>query len=592
MAVPRSWTDLFRSDATLPVILIAAVVQGWLLYLLHVSIEHQRWPADHPGLLSGCYALAIFVPLTVQLLAQHLKRPVTWTVIGALGAFYFLVAWHFGRWVLIDRDPRVPDVDEWFALAFVLGVLWLLVMPFVQARLVDERWQPRYERLFATAWNNKFLLAEAVAFSGLFWLLLFLWAQLFRMIGIDFFKELFEQPVFAYPVTSLTFGVALHLIGSLDRLTQVLLEQVLNVLKWLAIVAGLILACFTVALLTKLPGMIVSGERAIAAAWLLWLVAVTVLLVNAAYRDGSNEHPYPRRLAIALRCVIPLTIVIALTALYALWLRIDEYGFTVSRVWACVVAGAALIYAVGYALACRRADRWMRGIATVNIVAALYLIVAIALALTPVLSPYRIAASSQFARALADTGGSQPREQGGPLQYLRFDAGRYGLHRLEELSRIEDHPRAAALRRQASTLLARKERDHRPLADSEALLAAMVREPNGAIIEPALLNLIRQEIEAPANAWRFVRGDAPIAGFFVDLNSDGSREFVLLRGDFAVAFESAAGDWSRVESMIAQGVENARPDLQISAGNFSTDAPRWRDLIVGGHRYRMPLAAD
>lgn len=37
------------------------------------------------------------------------------------------------------------------------------------------------------------------------------------MLGIRFFKELFQEPIFVYPVTSLTFGIALYLIGSLDR---------------------------------------------------------------------------------------------------------------------------------------------------------------------------------------------------------------------------------------------------------------------------------------------------------------------------------------------------------------------------------------
>ncbi len=588
MTAPTSWRKLFQDNSTLPVILVAAVVQGWVLYWLHVSIENDRWPATRLGVLAALYALAVFVPLTVQRLAQDVNRAVTWCVIGVIAILYALVAWHCGRWVTGDLDLRSAGVDEWFALAFTLGVLWLLVMPFVQARLADGRWRPQYERLFSTAWNNKFVLAEAVAFVGLFWLLLFLWAQLFRMIGIAFFKELFAEPVFVYPVTALAFGIALHLIGSLERLTHVLLEQVLNVLKWLAIVAGLILAFFTAALLTKLPGMIASGERAIAAAWLLWLVAVTVLLVNAAYRDGSNDAPYPRGLGIALRCVIPLTIVISLTALYALWLRIDEYGFTASRVWACVVAGAAVIYSIGYGLACWRGERWMQGIATVNIAAALYLIVTIALALTPVLSPQRIAANSQFARALANAG-SPPKQCCEPMHYLRFDAGEYGVRRLQELSRIEDHPHADALRRQATALLARKERYVRAPVDADALLASMIREPNGPAIEPGLMDLLRQEMrEGSANAWRFSVGTAAIAGMFIDLNDDGHQEFVLVRGGQAVVFTRESDRWSLVGPMIARHAENAAPDERIAAGDFSAAPAPWRDLVVGGRRYRIP----
>src|SRR5690606_24289886 len=143
------------------------------------------------------------------------------------------------------------------------------------------------------------------------------------------------------------------LIGSIERLTSIVLDHMLNVLKWLALIAGLILTLFTIALVAKLPGMLESGERIIGAGWLLWLVAVTVLLVNAAYRDGSAERPYPRPIALALRFVIPLIVIIALTAVYALYLRIREYGFTVERVWACIVAAAAVLYSIGYALAAK-----------------------------------------------------------------------------------------------------------------------------------------------------------------------------------------------------------------------------------------------
>lgn len=65
---------------------------------------------------------------------------------------------------------------------------------------------------------------------------------MFSLLYIRFFEKLFKMPIFIYPVTALTFGFALYMIGSLTRLVGVVLEQLLNVLKWLAVIAGLILA--------------------------------------------------------------------------------------------------------------------------------------------------------------------------------------------------------------------------------------------------------------------------------------------------------------------------------------------------------------
>ncbi len=314
---------LWSGERGLPVILLAAVVQGWALYGLHESIVASRWPATDPPLLLALYAAALFVPLTLQFLAEHVRQRATWIFLACLGVALFYFGWHTGT-VLDEPTRRFLDSGECIPFAFALAVLWLIALPFAQARLSEGRWRARYELLFSTAWTNKLALAEALLFTGLFWLLLFLWQELFDLLGISFFEELFEEPMFVYPVTSIVFGIALHLIGSIDRLTNVVLEQLLNVLKWLALIAGLILALFTLALVAKLPGMLESGERIISAAWLLWLVAVTVLLVNAAYRDGSIERPYPAAIAFGLRLVIPLIVVIALTAAYALYVRIQQ----------------------------------------------------------------------------------------------------------------------------------------------------------------------------------------------------------------------------------------------------------------------------
>jgi hypothetical protein len=156
----------------------------------------------------------------------------------------------------------------------LFGVLWLLVLPFAQSRLTTGHWASDYRALFTHAWHNKLMLAEAALFTGLFWLLLFLWQMLFHLLKIDFFRELFEEPIFIYPVTALTFGCAMHLIGSITQLTSVVLEQLLNVLKWLATIAAAILTLFTVALVLNLPGLLFTGQKVIDATWLLWLVAV------------------------------------------------------------------------------------------------------------------------------------------------------------------------------------------------------------------------------------------------------------------------------------------------------------------------------
>lgn len=580
----------------LPVVLLAAIVQGWALYGLHHAIKTPHWPATQPEWLLALYAIAALLPLTVQLLAEHVRQRAMWLIAGTMALLFCYFGWHHGAHVMDRSAERFVESGEWFPLLFVLGVLWLLLLPFIQFRLSEGHWRARYQSLFATAWRNKLTLAEAALFTGLFWLLLFLWMELFRMLGISFFKELFEEPIFVYPVTSLTFGVALYLIGSLERLTSVVLQQILNVLKWLAIVAGLILALFTMALAFKLPAMVASGNRAISAAWLLWLVAVTVLLVNAAYRDGSVDRPYPKWLAFALRCVIPLTVVIGLTALYALYVRVSSYGFTVERVWACIVAAAACIYAAGYAYAATRKGPWMAGIERINIATALFLIVVISLALTPVLSPYRITANSQFGLAQAASAPQASESRYGapnadtPFYALRFDAGSYGRQRLRELSQLQNHPRAAQIRAEATAMLARRSPWEPPLPiDAEKQLAALVIYPADRSIEPQLRERLLADLQDAELARHFVP-DANVCGcgVFADLDADGVDEFVLILASNAYAYRSSEGAWRRVGTLSpSESLSNAKAIAELQAGNVQVVTPKWRELRIGSNTLRM-----
>lgn len=582
---------------SLPFILIVAVLQGWSLYGLHHAIVERHWPATQPGWLLAFYGLALFVPVTLQLLAGFMRRRDMWLIVALLGVAYCYFGWHHGAAVLLPRqDDRLGNEGGLFALGIEACVLWLMVLPFLQARLQAGRWNAHYPTLFSCAWHNTLVLAEAALFTGLFWLLLGLWAALFHMLGIDFFRELFREPIFIYPVTALTFGIALHLIGSIDRLTSVVLEQVLNVLKWLAIVAGLILTLFTLALVFKLPGLIATGQRAIGAAWLLWLVAVIVLLFNAAYRDGSVARPYPPVIAQMLRWIVPLTVIVALTAVYALIVRTQHYGLSVERVWAFVVAGAALIYAVGYSVSVFDRNGWLPRIARINVIAALALIAVIAAALTPVLSPYRLAANSQFRRAQLPL---QPpaedeapryrnRWQSTPFDYLRFDAGRYGLERLQALAALESGPDAARISKAARSALEAQHRGESiaPI-DPDAFVLGVRLFPEGRSMDTGLQDALKQIAQTRGEGFAMV--DSGVAGVFVDLDDDGVEEFIMLNQYGGVTLSLRKDRWEKVGRFYGGYDDAAWKSLlrEFESGRFEAVAPQWKDLQIGGRRVRV-----
>lgn len=450
-------------QAALVPILIAALIQGASLYALQHAIQVHAWPATQLEWLLALYGIALFCPVTVELLVEHRRRRAFWVLLVLLGVVIFYFGWHHGKEVIDPHHRNVAASGVFFALPFVVTVWWLQVLPFLQNRLSAGRWTMDYRLLFMHAWRNIITLSEAALFTGLFWAILGLWMSLFHMIGIDFFRHLFTKAAFAYPVTSIVFASALLLIGSIDRFVSAVLEQLLNVLKWLAPLAGLLLALFTLALAARLPGLIATGSRAIGAAWLLWLVAVVVLLVNAAYRDGTIEYPYPAWLARALRFCVPLTVIISLTALYALGVRTAHYGLSVERVWAFIVAGAGLMYSLGYALAAFRTGPWLHDIARANVVVALVMLVAIAAALTPLISPYRLAAASQSKLILEGRYGTATTATGlSPFRYLALNAGQYGRRRLQQLAQLTGGANAKEIRDLAREALAQRPRGRFP----------------------------------------------------------------------------------------------------------------------------------
>lgn len=577
----------------LPPILIAALIQGSSLYGLQRAIETHAWPATHMGWLLGLYGVALFSPVSFELLVDHRRRRAFWVLLALLTLVIFYFGWHHGSAVVDPHGNRFGASREFFALPFGVAVWWLHVLPFLQNRLSADHWTMDYRLLFTHAWRNIITVSEGILFASLFWLILWLWMSLFHMIGIDFFRHLFTRAIFAYPITSIVFGCALYLIGSIDRFVSAVLEQLLNVLKWLAPVAALLLALFTIALVVRLPGLLATGSRAIGAAWLLWLVAVVVLFVNAAYRDGTVERPYPGWMAHALRFCVPLTVIISFTAVYALIVRTAHYGLTVERVWAFIVAGAAVLYSIGYAGAALRPAPWLHAMARVNVVVALVLLAAIAGALTPLISPYRLAAGSQFKLILEGRYTTATTTAPGitPFRYLAFNAGRYGRRRLQELAQLRGRADAQGIRELAEQALAQKTPGEIPtVRDAGALVAGLSIYPAGRKLDPDLAKLLVTNWGKPqAGMYIAPTSDDAMAGVFVDLDGDGVDEFVLLMAGGGPAYAHLATGWQYIGRLSPDGSFSSWQTLvpELTRGHITAITPRWKELSVGPHRFRI-----
>src|SRR3989442_14221642 len=104
-------------------ILVIAVVQGWLLYGLHYSLEHRTWPAKETSWLFAFYAIALFVPVALEIFAARLPQRLTRALAGAIAPVAGASVAETGSDVAVAIPDRI-SLPLVFALYGPLVVAW------------------------------------------------------------------------------------------------------------------------------------------------------------------------------------------------------------------------------------------------------------------------------------------------------------------------------------------------------------------------------------------------------------------------------------------------------------------------------------
>ncbi|MFN7237543.1 MAG: DUF4153 domain-containing protein [Brevundimonas sp.] len=556
--MPESASD--RRDIILARLAIG-LVQGLALYgLMRATEGEASWSRLNPDLFAPAVLVALFLPAVLLSGVGKLRLPVYLAWSGVAAALLALLAWHdVARQAGVTREATFP--------VFVFGAAALfiahhLVVPADRARHLIASF-PAY---FDAAWMSGVQMVLSLAFAGAFWLLLFLGAELFRVIGLTFLSELMRQGWFALPATGLAFAAAVELTDVRDGLIRGVRTVALTLLSWLLLVLTGLVAAFLIALpFTGLEGLWSTGR---ATSLVLAAAAILIVLINAAYQDGQTAPPRVLQLAARVAAVL-LTPMILLGA-WGLYLRTGQYGLTPDRIiaLACVIVGAA--HAVGYGYAAvstlRRETRWMQPLERTNLAGAVLALITILALFTPVADPARLAVADQVGRL--ESGRTAPDRF--DYAFLRFDSGRVGMAALQRLARSSD-PRIAE-----------------PATAAVALAAPVPPSPAGATprFEPATAGA-----SIPDGLAQPVLADDPRygcqdAGACVvlgrDLDGDGRDEALIATADIIYLMtRSDAADW-RQAGMLFKPC-NAAPDLDLRdtlrRGELALDtAPRWPTL--------------
>jgi hypothetical protein len=370
-------------------------------------------------------ATAFTLVATIAFLLTVELRRWTWSVGFAVGwgAVIALVGWFTAQYNLNGEIMEFP---------FLSGILAVLIAaPLFQTIRDEGAWRFPYARLHRHAWTDAVIGAASLAFTGITFLLAWLIASLFDVIGIDAIKELLQEEWFGWMLAGFAFGGALGLLRERDALVATLQKLVMVVLSVLAPVLAVALAAFLLSLpFTGLNGLWESDIPA--TPMLLISGAGAILLVNAVIGDGRDERSaniWLRWAALVLvLCVLPLAILAALS----MGERINQYGWTPERIWGVVAVAVAIAYGLAAWWAVfkgrRDFDDPLRPLQTGLAIGLCGLALFLAL---PIVDFGSISARSQLARL--ESGRVKAEEF--DWTAMAFDFGKAGRNRLTEIAK-------------------------------------------------------------------------------------------------------------------------------------------------------------
>ncbi|UTH74926.1 DUF4153 domain-containing protein [Chromobacterium sp. IIBBL 290-4] len=551
-----------------------ALLQGGALYTLFLAATHQVWPAGHPLLFSPLFLISALLPILAQ---AGLNLPSKGRLLGWLAALAAVLAvigahdhWRVGAPLVQMPQDNLPAPLSILGASLFLLIAW----PLIQAKESERRWLAPYAVYFDGAWKFALQLLFSSLFVGVFWLVLLVGAWLFYLVKIDYLFQLFTQPWFALPASSLALAAGLHLTDVRPGIIRGIRSLALTLLSCLLPLLTLLIGAF----LAQLPftGLQNLWKTGYAATLLLSSAGLLIFLLNSAYQDGAGERPKRVQL-ISMRLACLLLSPLSGLAAYALALRIVQHGWTPGRVLAVAGSLICICYALGYGWAALRRSQRLEGLAFVNIATAWLTLFLLAALLSPLADPVQISVASQMARLQAGRVAPDRFD----FDFLRSQGMRYGH---EALLKLQSDANPIIRRKAGDALgLPRPSAPARPLAQS-------IRA-KGETALPASFLAQNWSIQAEHNADYpacLRDGSENCIAFSGTFSGSGKQEVLLVEeasSNITLYRQDKPGQWTLAARY------SPPPNCQLPADGIQADRiralpPTLPDLEISGLRLR------
>lgn len=562
-------------------VVLIAVIQSVLLLIAQRATEDDGWLAQTPLRLTLWYSLSLSVPTMLMLLINDVRRLVPWAFGLGLFSVIGLQAWKAGT--SCDPTLAVDCGNIMFPYTLTLTVSCFIGLAFLQVWQHHGKPSGDYNLLFEYSWHNALSLLLSGLFLGLFWLLLLLWGGLFKLLDVNFFAELFSQETFAYPVSGLIAGIGLALARTrTDLLASVREHSLFWIFKSLLPLLASISLLFLVAI--ALLGIDVLWATGRAGSLLAWLALAIVIFINAVFLNGNHQTHYPAAIRTLVNaCLVGLPVIAAL-GLWAIALRVEQYGWSVIRLWALYVMVILFIYGIGYAFAVIRSNVrnsvWLNAIKPHNTAVALAIAFSLTLINLGLPSFFSISINSQMQQLHS----GQISWKEFDFKHLRFEAG------IDGYNAVADFASAPSI-----------EISEHGLAYLNDLLAATnswdidlavesTEEKRDAITfrdgETPPQGLVDRIINDNYHARECTEEESRCALVSIVLRRNGETNWLFMfqgehNRDWQL-YQQENGKWQRAAWLNPWGKSNNNAYNNVLNGNYRTREPEWLDLDAGG----------
>lgn len=549
------------------------LLQGALCYLLMTYLV----PHNDGWLFYGMPAtIAITSALLLTVVSFKQRALWYWMVL------IFVVVLAMSIWL----KWQVEDSDKWRQHEVFMFYGWrlllmaMLALPWIQYSLRAPRQQTRYAQFYTQLWLNTLTLLIVFISNGLFWLVLLLWSEMFKLVGIPFFSTLFfDTDWFGY----VAFGLITALAVVLARTQSRLVTAVQKLLTFIATGLLPLVALLALMFILTLPftGLEAISQR-VSAAGLMSTLTLLLLLLMAIVREPQKEAlPYPGALRYLIKCSLIVAPIYMLIAGWSLWVRIQQYGWTPERLYGVLVVVVLLVWSFGYLASILRRGRnplELQGPVILGVsLLALGLLVLLS---SPVIDAWRISVNSHM--GLYHSGKIKPDQVS---LYMLDHSGKPGRAALEALQKDVAFNQDSKRRRDLNSLL-QGSRDPVKELTATQLVSKVVIAPGSEKPDDAFWTFVK------AQGYRITSCAEQNACVLVsqDLNADGHPEQVLYAfGDGeSLVFGMQKNKWDLLA--VARLPEGFNKDklLQAVANQQLGSAPRiWRDITIDGKRLPM-----